>query len=71
MPGRRIDEKWEGRASNLRDPTVMYELIYELFETKTRVPQSFAHIGVLPIWRHWNDTKGYPELLQDPSYAEL
>ena len=67
MPGRCIDDKWSGRAEDLRDPTEMYEMVYELFCRKVRLPQCFAHFGVLPIWRIWNDTKGYPELLYEPS----
>ena len=67
MPGRCIDDKWSGRAEDLRDPTIMFELVYELFCRKVRVPQPFAHFGVVPIWRVWNDTKGYPELLHEPS----
>ena len=67
MPGRCIDDMWSGRAEDLRDPTEMFELIYELFCRQIRVPQPFAHFGVLPIWRIWNDTKGYPELLYEPS----
>ena len=67
MPGRCIDDMWSGRAEDLRDPTEMFELIYDLFCRQTRVPQPFAHFGVLPIWRVWNDTKGYPELLYEPS----
>ena len=27
MPGRCIDDKWSGKAEDLRDPTIMFELI--------------------------------------------
>ena len=67
MPGRCIDDMWPGREPDLRDPTDIYEMVYGLFLRKVRVPMPFANFGVVPIWRVWNETKGYPEFLYEPS----